>query len=465
MLVPGLRPARLVEPALLIYVLMFSVSLIQMDRIYLDKVCQVNLRSWLEGRNLTRAVCSNLSEHKEEQQRVQAVTAELKTVEAVLLSAPALLFSLFAGSYSDRAGRRPLLMLPFLCSGLSYLAMLVNWVWWDELPAQFLLLSGVAGLGGGYPLFNLGVYSYLADSVPADSRTSRMSLLGGLFSLGFVCGIQASAAISSFPTAFLLSLGLACLGLAHVWLVLEEARPPSPTRTPLFSLSHLRESAATAAGTGARGSVLIASFLALMLPLNTSDCDYLLTRLRFGWEARQWGLFLTVQRAARTLSLVLLLPLLSSGLSLADRSILPAGLAVTTASYLLLALAARPWQLYLAAATQLSSLASTTARAELSKTVQVGAAGKIFAVVGLGQAVTALLAGPLFMAVYRATLALALPSAYLLIVVACLAAATLASLASLLCRNNQNQQQSSGVLSAKQEQSNTCEVPIKKDQN
>ena len=44
MLVPGLRPARLVEPALLIYVLMFSVSLIQMDRIYLDKVCQVNVK-------------------------------------------------------------------------------------------------------------------------------------------------------------------------------------------------------------------------------------------------------------------------------------------------------------------------------------------------------------------------------------------------------------------------------------
>ena len=53
----------LVEPAQLLYVLMFSVSLIHMDKIYVDKVCQVNLKEWIESNNLTIEVCSNLTEY------------------------------------------------------------------------------------------------------------------------------------------------------------------------------------------------------------------------------------------------------------------------------------------------------------------------------------------------------------------------------------------------------------------
>ena len=44
----GLRPMyvvlrHMIEPVQLLYVLMFSVSLIHMDKIYVDKVCQVEM--------------------------------------------------------------------------------------------------------------------------------------------------------------------------------------------------------------------------------------------------------------------------------------------------------------------------------------------------------------------------------------------------------------------------------------
>ena len=51
----------LIEPVQLLYVLMFSVSLIHLDKIYVDKVCQVNLRDWIESHNLTVEVCRNLT--------------------------------------------------------------------------------------------------------------------------------------------------------------------------------------------------------------------------------------------------------------------------------------------------------------------------------------------------------------------------------------------------------------------
>ena len=70
---------NMIEPVQLLYVLMFSVSLIHMDKIYVDKVCQVcffvfgswpaasiiflqvNLKSWIEKQNLTIEVCQNIT--------------------------------------------------------------------------------------------------------------------------------------------------------------------------------------------------------------------------------------------------------------------------------------------------------------------------------------------------------------------------------------------------------------------
>ena len=59
-----------------------------------------------------------------------------------MMTAPAIFFSLFAGAYSDRRGRRLLLALPFLGNILSYLGMAANLHWWEELPAEYLLISG-----------------------------------------------------------------------------------------------------------------------------------------------------------------------------------------------------------------------------------------------------------------------------------------------------------------------------------
>ena len=76
------------------------------------------------------------------QTRTQEKVSVLKTAEGAMMTAPAIFFSLFAGAYSDRRGRRLLLALPFLGNILSYLAMAANLHWWEELPAEYLLISG-----------------------------------------------------------------------------------------------------------------------------------------------------------------------------------------------------------------------------------------------------------------------------------------------------------------------------------
>ena len=364
------------------------------------------------------------------QTRVQEKVSVLKTAEGAMMTAPAIFFSLFAGAYSDRRGRRLLIALPFLGNILSYLAMAANLHWWEELRAEYLLISGVAGLTGGYVCFNIGVYSYMADITTSTTRTYRMSILNGIFSLGFVGGISLGSRITQYWIVFLLSSLFGSLGLLYTLLVLREPRDVTEGTegkiSALLDCSHIRDCARTAFGRRDSGGhrafvlVLLAAFLSLALCLNTGDFDYLMTRLKFGWEASEWSFYLIVQRVTRLVSLLLILPFLSCLFGLSDNLIIIFGLSVTLLSYTLLSITTQAWMVYMSAMLQMNSITTVSIRSKLSKLVESNEIGKIFAVVGVGQSAVALLSQSAFGAVYRLTLS-SFPTAYILIVIIALA--------------------------------------------
>lgn len=359
------------------------------------------------------------------QNKTQEIVSDLKTIEGALMTGPPIIFSLFAGSYSDNGnGRKFLLAIPFLGNILSFLTMFINLYWWEELPAQYLLLSGLAGLSGGYVCFNIGVYSYTADVSSKERRTLRMSLLNGIFSLGFVIGIQIGSTISDYWTVFFISTSMGCLGLLYTLIVIAEKPKVSVQEKKCcghFGLSPIKENIKTALKERKEGKrtillMLLLSFFALMLCLNTGDFDYLMTRLKFGWSSRDWGNYLTVQRVTRLVSLIIMLPVLTSLLHVSDIMIVIGGLIVTAVSYSIMCLTNLDMMMYVAAGTQMNSITSVAIRSQLSKIVESSEIGKIFAVVAVGQSLISLISHSIFGIVYRLTLAV-FPTAYLIIVV------------------------------------------------
>ena len=295
------------------------------------------------------------------------------------MTAPAILFSLFAGAYSDTRGRRMLLAIPFLGNIISFLCLFVNLYWWEELRADYLLVTGLAGLSGGYVCFNIGVYSYTADVSKSENRTMRMSILNGIFSLGFVIGIQTGSSIKSYWTVFILSTTFGCLGLLYTLLIIKETKKNvDPTHSvSFFECSAIRESFQTLSGERQNGRrmlifVSLISFMSLMLCLNTGDFDYLMTRLKFGWTSHNWGNYLTVQRVTRLVSLILILPFLSSVLKISDNCIVIGGLIITTTSYIIMCVTNTDWMLYVAALLQMNSITTVSIRSQLSKIVEPG---------------------------------------------------------------------------------------------
>jgi MFS transporter, DHA1 family, tetracycline resistance protein len=102
-------------------------------------------------------------------------------------SAMQFIFSPIWGRWSDRYGRRPILLLSTAGAAVSYVLFAVSAVLPNHLTALILIVASraFAGVFGG----NITVANaYIADITPPENRSKRMGLIGMAFGLGFICG-------------------------------------------------------------------------------------------------------------------------------------------------------------------------------------------------------------------------------------------------------------------------------------
>ena len=72
---------------------------------------------------------------------MQKYVSTLKIYSSVLQAIPSVLFTLFAGSWSDVHGRKPLIVSSTLGYVISNLIFMINAHFFYELKAEYLLLE------------------------------------------------------------------------------------------------------------------------------------------------------------------------------------------------------------------------------------------------------------------------------------------------------------------------------------
>jgi len=78
------------------------------------------------------------------------------------------------GSYADKRGRKPILLLPLMGAILETAINLA--IMYFHLPLYLVLVGGVFnGLSGYFVSLWLALNSYLADTVDKDKLSNRMS--------------------------------------------------------------------------------------------------------------------------------------------------------------------------------------------------------------------------------------------------------------------------------------------------
>src|SRR5688572_30070242 len=90
------------------------------------------------------------------------------------------IFSPVLGSLSDRFGRRPVILLSLLGSGLDYLLL----AWAPSLAWLFIgrIISGITAANFS------AASAYIADVTPPHRRAAGFGIIGAAFGLGFVAG-------------------------------------------------------------------------------------------------------------------------------------------------------------------------------------------------------------------------------------------------------------------------------------
>ena len=136
-----------IEPVVFFCLTSFGLSTVTRANLLLDKACYVKL-------NYTEEICKNLTgDYLTEAEKV--VTDYERTLN-LAASGPRILFTLLAGPWSDKHGRKLLIMMPLIGQALATLTYILNVKFFFQLPFEALYMECINELTG-----NINVLYYL----------------------------------------------------------------------------------------------------------------------------------------------------------------------------------------------------------------------------------------------------------------------------------------------------------------
>ncbi|MFN0120507.1 MAG: TCR/Tet family MFS transporter [Blastocatellia bacterium] len=241
------------------------------------------------------------------------------------------------GNLSDAYGRRPVILLSLLGSGLDYLLMAVA----PSLGWLFLgrVISGVTGAN------ITAANAYIADVTPPEERAKNFGLAGACFGIGFIFGPALGGLLATYGSRvpFMVTAGLALLNALYGFFILPESLPRE-LRRPF----HFQRANPLASLRGLGRFPVIPGLVAIIalerIAHDTLPSTWVLyTTYRFQWTERDNGL---------SLALVgIMFALVSGGLTgrivkkLGERRAIILGLTIGCLDFLLYGLATAGWML------------------------------------------------------------------------------------------------------------------------
>jgi multidrug resistance protein len=183
------------------------------------------------------------------------------------------------GRWSDRIGRRPIILFGLLASCLAYVALgLANSL---ALIFAARILGGVAG--GNIPT----AQAYIADITTPENRAKGMGLVGAAFGLGFIFGPAIGGILTRFGTSAPMWCAAAlCFGnFVAAFFLLPETRHADHDRVSIGRLDLFRRARRHAGLV----PLLLVFFLVSMAFSGFEATFALFTERRFGFTAATIG--------------------------------------------------------------------------------------------------------------------------------------------------------------------------------
>ncbi|XP_031352576.1 proton-coupled folate transporter-like isoform X2 [Photinus pyralis] len=239
-----LRRGITVEPFLICFCLPYSMSALTIQNLSLEKACRVNL-------NLNTSVCDAIHQHiddaydKVDEIAVQKVVASAYVWKNVIFSVfPAILLPLL-GSWSDRHNTRKVLMLlPMAGEVITNVGFILCTFFFYELPMEVNTVVEVlpTAITGGINMLLLGVFTYVASISSIEDRTFRLGVIHILYGISTTVGYACSGIVYTligFYGVFVSSLIMYALGGLYAYYGINEA--PCNRPGPLSKCARVKD--------------------------------------------------------------------------------------------------------------------------------------------------------------------------------------------------------------------------------
>jgi len=198
------------------------------------------------------------------------------------------LFLPVLGAWSDRFGRRPIILISCLGLGLDYIFMAL---------APSLRWLFVGRVISGITASNVSTaFAYITDITPATERAKKFGMLGAAFGVGFVVGPAVGGLLGNYNlrAPFWAAAGLSLANFLYGVFVLPESLPKEKRAksawhmaNPLGSLTLLRSHPELA-------GLSIVVTLYYLAHQSLQNVFVLYTEYRYGWNTRDVGISLGV---------------------------------------------------------------------------------------------------------------------------------------------------------------------------
>ncbi|KAF5308137.1 hypothetical protein FQR65_LT06316 [Abscondita terminalis] len=351
------------------------------------------------------------------EKKVQPYASILLMVQSSLHAFIMPIFCFYLGSWSDKFGRKPILLASFGGFIGCYIIMTIISLSPQTTPWYILISLIPVCISGGFPLVITTTISYITDLTEEHNRGIRMGSCEAAFTIGVLLGTSTSSfALNAFGYSGIYLTCMLCTILAWIaiFFLIPESLKNVETENKLknvFKLSLVKKTMKQVfEGRNLHDKILIASIVILMLFFTIARFSdhcilFLYLRQSFGWSLKRFTLYMSFKSIIIIIGSILGAVVLNKIMHIKETVVLIIGFFTTMFSYLVLGLATENWEIYLAGCFKgLCGAVNPMARLLLSKLIARKDIGKVFGLVVALEAVSGHVGNSVFTYIYNRTL-------------------------------------------------------------
>ncbi|XP_032527478.1 lysosomal proton-coupled steroid conjugate and bile acid symporter SLC46A3 isoform X2 [Danaus plexippus] len=408
-----------IEPVMFFYMMAYMITNVIEQTFYVFRACTVD-------HGYSEEICYNINKYEDINKEVQVTVSTFHQWNGIAGHVVPLLLAFFLGSYSDKRGRKVVLLAGLL--GKLYFSIMITVNTVKPWPLSYVIYTAAfpSALTGADLAIFAGCFAYISDVSSINNRTLRVGILDVVYLSTMPTGVAIGNLIynrvvnKSFTAMFAINSCLMLVATLYCTVFLKwQTRPEqrslkdddvtNPVKD-FFDLNNIRQTLITLTKKRSNNRRLFLWFLLISMAFYTFQRDerpvmYLYMIKVFKWDATDFSNFRTYLSTAYVVVMLLGIPLMTKILNWRDTVIVMLGASAHMCGHLTYAHAQTDNTLYIGAtAAALGPCVAPLIRSMTSKILAPSERGVAFAFLSVMENAVAMFASVLYSQLYKATL-------------------------------------------------------------